>query len=149
MKIGARNQLIGEITEIKRGAVMGEVKLTIPAGSAMASVMTLESIDDLGKYYNFRLAPESDIKGTHLLLLVPRKKRLREHVAEMKIWVDATTFLPRQLEYVEADGDSTLLAFQDIRVNVEVAADRFRIVLPKDVVVSETFNGFSLGQQSF
>ena len=67
----------------------------------------------------------------------------------MKIWVDATTFLPRQLEYVEADGDSTLLAFQDIRVNVEVAADRFRIVLPKDVVVSETFNGFSLGQQSF
>jgi molybdopterin-binding protein len=27
---------------------MGEVKLTIPAGSPMASVMTLESIDDLG-----------------------------------------------------------------------------------------------------
>jgi len=108
-----------------------------------------QSIDDLGKYYDFRLAPESDIKGTHLLILQPRKKRLREHVAEMKIWVDAVTFLPRQLEYVEADGDSTLLAFQDIRVNVEVAADRFHIVLPKDVVVSETFNGFSLGQQSF
>jgi molybdate transport system regulatory protein len=48
MKVGARNQLIGEVTEIKRGAVMGEVKLTIPAASPMASVMTLESIDDLG-----------------------------------------------------------------------------------------------------
>lgn len=47
MKIGARNQLTGEITEIKRGTVMGEVKLTIPAQSNMASVMTLESIDDL------------------------------------------------------------------------------------------------------
>jgi molybdopterin-binding protein len=47
MKIGARNQLIGEVTDIKRGAVMGEVKLTIPAQSPMASVMTLESIDDL------------------------------------------------------------------------------------------------------
>ena len=47
MKVGSRNQLIGEITEIKRGAVMGEVKLTIPAKSPMASVMTLESIDDL------------------------------------------------------------------------------------------------------
>jgi molybdopterin-binding protein len=48
MKIGARNQLVGEVVEIKRGGVMGEVKLTIPAGSPMASVMTLESIDDLG-----------------------------------------------------------------------------------------------------
>jgi molybdate transport system regulatory protein len=48
MKVGARNQLIGQIVEIKRGAVMGEVKLTIPADSPMASVMTLESIDELG-----------------------------------------------------------------------------------------------------
>ncbi len=48
MKIGARNQLVGEVGEIKRGAVMGEVKLTIPASSPMASVMTLESIDDMG-----------------------------------------------------------------------------------------------------
>lgn len=48
MKVGARNQLVGQVTEVKRGAVMGEVKLTIPAGSPMASVMTLDSIDDLG-----------------------------------------------------------------------------------------------------
>jgi outer membrane lipoprotein-sorting protein len=108
-----------------------------------------QSIDDLGKYYEFNLAAESDIKGTHLLLLQPRKKRLREHVAEMKIWVDAATFLPRQLQYIESDGDSTLLAFHDIRVNIEVASDQFHIALPKDVVVSETFNGFSLGQQNF
>jgi molybdopterin-binding protein len=48
MKVGARNQLTGQVTEIKRGTVMGEVKLTIPAGSPMASVMTLDSIDELG-----------------------------------------------------------------------------------------------------
>jgi len=108
-----------------------------------------QSIEELGKYYDIRLAPQSDIKETHLLLLTPRKKRVRDHVAEMKIWIDAATFLPRQLQYLEADGDSTLLTFHDIQVNVEVASARFRIELPKDVVVSETFNGFSLGQQSF
>ena len=48
MKVGARNQLVGEVVEIKRGTLMGEVKLTIPAGSSMASVMTLDSIDELG-----------------------------------------------------------------------------------------------------
>ena len=67
----------------------------------------------------------------------------------MKIWVDAATYLPRQLQYVESDGDSTLLSFQDVRTNVAVAAGRFKLELPKDVVVSESFNGFSLGEQSF
>lgn len=108
-----------------------------------------QSIDDLAKYYEFSLAPHSDLKDTYLLVLVPRKKKVAERVAEMKIWVDASNYLPRQLQYVESDGDSTLLTFQDVRMNVEVAASRFHLELPKDVVVSESFNGFSLGEQSF
>jgi molybdopterin-binding protein len=48
MKYGARNQLQGKILEIKKGGVMCQVKLQIPAGSIMNSVFTLESLDDLG-----------------------------------------------------------------------------------------------------
>ena len=48
MKYGARNQIVGKVTEIKKGSLMCEVKLDIPANSHMASVMTLESLDDLG-----------------------------------------------------------------------------------------------------
>jgi molybdopterin-binding protein len=48
VKIGARNQLLGEVVEVRRGTVMAEVKLTIPAGGPMASVMTPESLDELG-----------------------------------------------------------------------------------------------------
>ncbi len=48
MKVGARNQLVGEVVEVKHGTLMAEVKLTIPADSPMASVMTLESLEDLG-----------------------------------------------------------------------------------------------------
>jgi len=48
MKYGARNQIVGKVTEIKKGGLMCEVKLDIPAGAHMASVMTLESLDDLG-----------------------------------------------------------------------------------------------------
>lgn len=47
MKFGARNQLIGKVTEIKRGTVMCQVKLEVTPGP-MSSVMTLESLDDLG-----------------------------------------------------------------------------------------------------
>ena len=48
MKYGARNQVKGTITEIKRGMVMCQVKVKVPAESTMCSVMTLESLDDLG-----------------------------------------------------------------------------------------------------
>ena len=48
MKYGARNQLTGKVAEIKKGIMMCQVKLEIPAGSKMSSVMTIDSLDDLG-----------------------------------------------------------------------------------------------------
>jgi len=48
MKYGARNQLMGEVTNVKEGTVMCEVKLKIVSGDIMESVMTMESLKDLG-----------------------------------------------------------------------------------------------------
>ena len=48
MKVGARNRIVGKVTEIKRGSVMCLVKVSVPAESRMASVMTLESLEELG-----------------------------------------------------------------------------------------------------
>lgn len=48
MKSGARNQLEGQIVEIKRGQVMCHVKVRVPAGATICSVMTVQSLDDLG-----------------------------------------------------------------------------------------------------
>ena len=45
---GARNQLIGTVSEIKRGTVMCQVKVKVTDDITMASVMTLESLDELG-----------------------------------------------------------------------------------------------------
>ncbi|MBM3996588.1 MAG: molybdenum-binding protein [Planctomycetes bacterium] len=48
MKIGARNRLDGKVIEIKRGTVMCQVKVRITGGATMESVMTLDSLDELG-----------------------------------------------------------------------------------------------------
>jgi molybdopterin-binding protein len=48
MKIGARNRLEGKVSEVKRGTVMCQVKVQIAGGAQMESVMTLDSLDELG-----------------------------------------------------------------------------------------------------
>ena len=48
MKHGARNQLSGKVIEIKKGTLMCQVKLEISADNTISSVMTLDSLDDLG-----------------------------------------------------------------------------------------------------
>jgi molybdopterin-binding protein len=66
MKIGARNQITATVTDIKKGAVMCQVKLDVPA-SQMQSVMTVESADDMA------LAPGDRVrvivKAIHVLLV--------------------------------------------------------------------------------
>jgi len=47
MRYGARNQIIGKVTRIKKGDIMCQVSLDIPAESVMHSVMTMESLKDL------------------------------------------------------------------------------------------------------
>ena len=48
MKYGARNQIVGKVTEIKKGTLMCKVKLEVTAPSTVSSVMTIESMEDLG-----------------------------------------------------------------------------------------------------
>ena len=66
MKVGARNKIVGKVTEIKKGSIMCQVKIEIPA-SAMSSVMTMDSLDEMG-------LKEGDsvqvvVKGVNVLLI--------------------------------------------------------------------------------
>ena len=56
MKYGARNQLTGKITMIKKGDVMCQVRLEVDPGAVMNSVMTMESLGDQGRRFgqNYR-----------------------------------------------------------------------------------------------
>ena len=67
MKVGARNRIVGKVTEIRKGKVMCLVKVSIPAPSRMASVMTLESLRELGIRKGDRV--EVVVKAVNVLLM--------------------------------------------------------------------------------
>lgn len=48
MKISARNQLRGKVTEIKEGAVNAEVVVDLGNGRSICSIITMESLKNLG-----------------------------------------------------------------------------------------------------
>ena len=48
MRYGARNQMMAKVTSVKRGDVMSLVKFDVTAPAAMASVLTTESVEELG-----------------------------------------------------------------------------------------------------
>jgi molybdopterin-binding protein len=48
MKYGARNQIVATVTDIQKGGMMCKVKLATDGPVNLASVMTIESAEDLG-----------------------------------------------------------------------------------------------------
>jgi len=67
VKVGARNRITALVTNITKGRVMCLVKVEAPAHSRMASVMTLESLNELGIKKGDRV--EVIVKAVHVLLL--------------------------------------------------------------------------------
>ena len=48
MKIGARNKIVGKVSEIKKGSLMSQVKVSVDGPIDLTSVMTLDSLAELG-----------------------------------------------------------------------------------------------------
>ena len=67
MEIGARNQLTGEVAEIKRGTVMCQVKVRTVGNAEVQSVMTLDSVEDMHLKVGDRV--KVIVKAVNVLLL--------------------------------------------------------------------------------
>lgn len=67
MKYGARNQIVGKVQGIKKGGVMAQVDLTIEEGAKMASVLTIDSLKDMGLKKGDKV--RVIVKAIHVLLV--------------------------------------------------------------------------------
>lgn len=98
-------------------------------------------LKDLLDEYEVSLSRENLIAGTDLIELKPKTRTVSKRLSLIRLWVDHKLNQPRQIEYVESDGDRTRIAFDRIQINPEIALNKYDIKLPDDVTVT---NGLSL-----
>jgi len=101
-----------------------------------------QASSELEKFYEIRLdTAHNELPGTYLLVLEPRRKRVRKRVEEAWFWLDAATYLPQRVEYRSADGRSRRIEFREIRVNPDLAAGLYRVDIPSGVEITTGFSG--------
>ena len=67
MKYGARNQIVGRVKAIKKGSLMCQVSVQVDRPAEVTSVMTLDSLRDLGLKKGSRV--RAVVKAIHVLLV--------------------------------------------------------------------------------
>ena len=105
------------------------------------------NLDELRKDYDIELGTVSagEPEGADLLILVPRKKRRRSRLQEIRVWADKETGHTRQITYLESNGDASTFTFRNIQVNAGIPETVYHIDLPHDVRMGDSFTGFAGG----
>lgn len=98
---------------------------------------------ELRNYYDISLGETEAGADTYLLVLKPHRRRIEKRLSRVLLWVGDQDFLPRAMEYEEADGDVTHLAFTHVKINDTLADGTFRIDVPDDVKIRNQINLFS------
>ena len=104
-----------------------------------------ENLEEMRKDYEVALGQPGtdDLAGATLLVLTPKSKKIRAKLEQIRISLDPVSGLTHRVIYLEGDGDKTVFTFKDIQVNGEIDASRYKIALPPDVKMGDSFTAFA------
>jgi outer membrane lipoprotein-sorting protein len=93
-----------------------------------------EPLEKLTAYFTFTFI-DAGGNANYVLRLKPVAHTVKKRLRSVEIEIDRTRYLPVKLSYTEADGDSTVYSFSDIRLNPEQPPGLYALDLPPDVQV--------------
>jgi len=91
------------------------------------------SLQTLLEYFTVRLKLPEKKGDDYRLELDPKSARIAKRLKSMTLWIDAETFFPSHLKYVEGSGDSVEYQFSDMKRNAPIPEERFVLKLPPGV----------------
>jgi len=100
---------------------------------------------ELGKFYEIALGQTGPgEKDSYLIVLSPKKHRVRKRFDEVRLWVDASTMLPLRIDYVGKDGNDREIRLVNMKLNPDLAAGLYNVAIPAGIPVTSGFSGLDV-----
>lgn len=109
-----------------------EGKVVRLRGKIFSVLFTQEPLEKLKSYFKIELRKR---KMEDILILSPQVYKLKKYWQSWTLTINRSNFLPFSIEILEKDGDLTYIEFEDIKVNLELKDELFKLKLPQDVIV--------------
>ncbi|MBN2384755.1 outer membrane lipoprotein carrier protein LolA [bacterium] len=93
-----------------------------------------ESMTKLKRYYDIRVIEEG--QTAYMLELIPKRRRIKQKIERLEIWLNRESYLPERLDYLEPNGDTTKIKVTKTRVNGPVEDTLFDYVLPDGTTIN-------------
>jgi outer membrane lipoprotein-sorting protein len=107
---------IRQVTDI--GAAQGRVQKYFVNGSAA----------ELRRQFDIQDRDVGDRPGTYHVSMVPKRKQIRETLARLDLWVDRSSLLLAAMQMTFANGDTKLMALDDVVPNAVLEPGAFNAV---------------------
>ena len=98
---------------------------------------------ELAKFYNITLDDEASTTDEIVLILDPKKKRVRKRIESVRFWIDVSSYMPKRVRYSSSNGNVRLIEFRQMLVNPVIETSLYVVELPDDVEVSKGFSALS------
>ena len=102
-----------------------------------------QKLSVLSDYFVITLGDSKEVPGTHFLALQPRTLSMKKRLQGLFIWVDQSTYLPRQVRWVERGGDIWNLELGALTLNQPLPPPVTGFKLPEGIPLSSEFSFFA------
>jgi len=102
-----------------------------------------QKLSYLSNYFVITLGDSKEVAGTLFLALQPRTVGMKKRMQGLYLWVDQTSFLPRQVQWVERSGDIWNLELGPLTLNQPLPPAVTGFKLPEGVPMRSEFSFFA------
>jgi outer membrane lipoprotein-sorting protein len=81
------------------------------------------------------------------ILLTPKEESLRKHVERVRVVIERSTGCATTVEIVDADGDTTVIAFTDVKTNTGIADADLNLTVPEGTKLVKPLDGLGRGPE--